>query len=271
MDDGLTVPLSKQRLLTAIESHPKFKDNTTAWRSYHKDVSDATTPAQMMQVKGPPAKGMFGLGQTRPERTNVENAHNVFIADAKAQGMAQHTAASAARKRSDAARVVAKKAADDKARRDHDQYWHKDKVEGPGGKMMSRTELRELEHKAAAERRAKEQARKMKKAAEEAEEALIGRITERMGMTYEAFEKMPSKEQRELIEKQHQIDEDDANQRQSMGDIMGSKVQGGTRRKRHKSRRGKTRKGKSRKHKKSKRKTRRGKKHQKKRTKRRHR
>ena len=271
MDDGPTVPPSKQRLLTAIKSHPKFKDNTTAWRSYHDNVSNATTPAQMMQVKGPPAKGMFGLGQTRPERTNVEDAHKAFIADAKAQGMAQHTAASAARKRSEVTRAAVKKAADDKARQDHDQYWHKDKVEGPGGKMMTRTELRDLGYKAAAERRAKDQERRMKKAAEEAEEALIGRITERTGMTYEAFEKMPSKEQRELMEKQHQIDEEDANQRQSMGDIMGSKVQGGTRRKRHKSRRGKTRKGKSRKHKKSKRKTRRGKKHQKKRTKRRHR
>ncbi|MHA2082342.1 MAG: hypothetical protein ACXABD_01175 [Candidatus Thorarchaeota archaeon] len=257
----------RQQLITAIESHPKYKSGDKAWNRYHNAVSQATEPAEIVVMMPPPPKGMFGLGSTKPERQQVEQLHSELQAIGRTMGMMQEAKHVGDRRIMDAEEAAAKKQKDMEQAQANKDY-ENEIVEGPDGVMMTRAQLTANYQEERRKANEKRQQRQRELMAKQADDALIERMLERTGMSYEQFEKMTPHEQSMAKEQQLQEDDYAETSKQGMASVGSRRINGGkrTRRKRSRSR---SRKGKSKKNKKSKRKTRRRKKHQKKRTKRR--
>ena len=256
---------SKRALLSAIESHPKYKSGDSEWSSYHKSVTNATTPGHIQQIPPPPAKGIVGsiLGRSK-EGKAVENADRVLRADANREGIAQVKAATAKRARDMAAAAARKSAQDERQIEKNAAY---DAEVGEDG--LTNAQRREKRHKEAQNQALKQQIARQEAARQKAEEALLDRIVARTGITHAEFAGKSPNEQTMLRNAQLAEDEANADQQQAMHSVGSRHIRGG-KTKRGRKRRTKPRHKKSTKKKtKSRRKTRRGKKHQKKRTRRR--
>ena len=251
---------TRQQLISAIERHPKHRSGDKAWTDYHRAVSNAEAPGEIIVMIPPPAKGFF-MGSTKPERQQVEQLHSDLQTIARRMGIMQEVKYGENR-RSAVAATATRRAQDDAvALASHQEY---ETTRGSDGLLPE--ERREQTRLAQQKERNRRDMEQLKQRNQQAEEDLVARILENNLMTYEQFMELPPQEQTKLRTKQINEDETQADQQQGMTGLMGGKRRTMRARKmRTKSRRRKSTK----KNKKSKRKTRRGKKHQKKRTKRR--